>query len=408
VESIVAGVISQDQHVRRTRLHVRRALRAIAGTGAMSDAMHPARTHDDHPVTPEIRPQDSRPDVRWREAIVVTVALWSFTLLIYLPMIIGRYDGMGLSSVLLDCSTIVVSMAFAMPLFALFRTTYRWSGPSRFALMTGLVLATAVMQSAFDLLFMAFVTHNFEARWATFPQDLRQSYGAAFNYATVFAVNCALFQLAASRRKAQRQERELAEFRATAKQAEVDSLLLKLNPHFLFNTLNAISAMVVTARNAEAEQALERLSSFLRASIDGDPTAVMPLEDQLQLVDDYLQLEEMRFGDRLMVTLDCATDIGDIAVPPLLLQPLVEAAIRDGVEPSSSPVRIRIGARRQDDELELTVSDNAPRVETREAALAVDSVRLRLKALYGAAAAVGVQSSISGVETTLRMPAVMA
>jgi hypothetical protein len=373
----------------------------------MTAAMHQAPVRRDESAQTEAIAWDRRRDARWREAFLATAALWSFTLLIYLPIIIARYDGMGIGSVLLDCATIFVSMAFAMPLFALFRTTMAWSGRARLAIMTVAVLATAVAQSAFDLLFMAFVTHNLEARWATFPQDLRQSYVAAFNYATVFAVNCALFQLAASRRKAQRQERELAEFRANAKQAEVDSLLLKLNPHFLFNTLNAISAMVVTRRNEEAEQALERLSSFLRASIDGDCTGVMPLEDQLLLVDHYLQLEEMRFGERLIVTLDCAKDIGDIAVPPLLLQPLVEAAIRDGVEPSSSPVRLTIGARRQDGDLELTVADNAPRAETRAAALAVDSVRLRLASLYGAAAAVGVQSGISGVATTLRMPAVV-
>ncbi|MDO6414918.1 histidine kinase [Sphingomonas sp. BIUV-7] len=350
------------------------------------------------------RLQGGREDVQWREGLVATVALWSFTLLIYLPMIVGRYRGMGVTSVLLDCSTILVSMLFAMGLFALFRGTYALPRRTRLAVMIGAVLSVAIVQSAFDLLFTGFVAHNLEARWLTLPQDLRSSYGAALNYTGVFAVNCALFQVAAGRQKALRQERELAHLRATAKQAELDAMRLKFNPHFLFNTLNAISAMVVTDRNPEAEQGLETLSSFLRASIESDPMAITSLEDQLQLVDHYLQLEEMRFGERLAVTVECADDVGDVAVPSLLIQPLVEAAIRDGVEPSSARVQIRIIASRDAGALQLRVSDDAPRTQMLEASLAAEAIRGRLRALYGAAASVIVRAGENGVETTLRMP----
>jgi hypothetical protein len=349
--------------------------------------------------------EDGRQDILWREGIALTVALWSFTLFVYMPMIVARYEGMGLRSILLDSSTILVSMAFAMPLFALFRAVYPLRRRAQIAIMIVAVFATAVLQSAFDLLFTAFVADTLESRWQTMPQDLRHSYGAAFNYAAVFAVNCALFQLAAGRRRAIRQERELAHLRATATQAQLDALRLKFSPHFLFNTLNAISTMVVTKRNAEAEQGIEALSSFLRASIDHDPETVAPLEDQLQLVDHYLQLEEMRFGERLAVSLDYADDVGAIIVPALLIQPLVEAAIRDGVEPSSAPVRIRIAAWRDADDLALCVSDDAPRAPSREASAAVETLRGRLRALYGAAASIIVRAGEEGVATTLRMPA---
>jgi hypothetical protein len=354
---------------------------------------------------PTTQGEDERQDRKWREAVVITIALWSFTLIIYLPIIIGRYSGMGLMSILLDSWTILVSMLFAMPLFALFRVVHGWRRGAQLVTMIAAVFVTAILQSAFDLLYTGFVAHNLEARWLTLPQDLRHSYGAAFNYFMVFSVNCALFQLAAGRRRAIRHERELAHLRASAKQAEIDALRLKFNPHFLFNTLNAISAMVVTSRNAEAEQVIETLSSFLRASIENDPDALAPLEEQLQLVDHYLQLEEMRFGDRLAVVFDYPDDVGSVIVPSLLIQPLVEAAIRDGVEPSATPVRIRISASRKADQIEVSVSDDAPREHTRDAALAVDKVRGRLGALYGAAASVIVTAGAGGVETILRVPA---
>ncbi|QJU60038.1 histidine kinase [Sphingomonas sp. AP4-R1] len=366
------------------------------------------------PVTPAgIRPlaeaakraDDGRQDRMWREGAVVTVALWSFTLLIYLPIILNRYEGMGMTSVLLDSSTILVSMAFAMGLFALFRAIHSLRRRVQVGIMILAVFAIAIVQSAFDLLFTGFVAHTLEARWLALPDDLLQSYGAAFNYAAVFAVNCALFQLAAGRRRAIRQERELVHLRASAKQAELDALRLKFNPHFLFNTLNAISAMVVTARNAEAEQGIETLSAFLRASIETDPDAVAPLEDQLQLVDHYLQLEEMRFGDRLDVIFDTPDEVGSVIVPSLLIQPLVEAAIRDAVEPSSTPVRIRIAAQRKAGGLELSVSDDAPRAQTRDGVMAVETVRGRLGALFGGAASVVVRSGDRGVETILHVPA---
>lgn len=344
-------------------------------------------------------------DVHWPEGLVVTFALWSFTLLIYLPMIVARYRGMGVLSVILDSSTVLVSMAFGMLLFALFRATYRWPVAARFPVLVVAVFGTAVAQAAFDLVFTALVANSLEARWAEMPDDLANSYGAAFNYATVFAVNCALFQLAASRRRGLRQERDLADLRQSAKQLELDSLRQNLNPHFLFNTINAISAMVVTQRNAEAEQGLDRLSAFLRASLVDDASAPSPLEDQLQMADRYLQLEEMRLGARLAVAFDCAPDVAGCALPPMLVQSLVEAAIRDAVEPTSAPVRLSVSARRAGDALELRVADDVPRGETIGMTRALAAARQRLRALHGQAASVELDSGLSGVATIVRLPA---
>jgi hypothetical protein len=348
--------------------------------------------------------EDVRNDARWRDAVAITVALWSFTLLIYLPAITARHDGMGLLSVALDSSTILVSMVLALALFWLFRATMPLRGGLRLAVVACATLLTAIVQAAFDLLFTAFVAHHLEASWAMLPLSLGRSYGAALNYVGVFGVNVALFQLAAGQRCVQRHARHLAEVRATANQAQVDALRLRLSPHFLFNTLNAISAMVVTRRNEEAEQGLEKLSLFLRAAIESDPLRLEPLEDEFARIDHYAQIEEMRFGKRLEVCFSCSDGIGRVPAPVLMVQPLIETAIREGVEPSITPVRIEVGAREHEGMLELTISDDAPRAESAGAAATVADIRRRLGALYGGAASIDARYDEKGAAVTLSLP----
>jgi hypothetical protein len=352
--------------------------------------------------------EDVRGDARWRDAVILTVSLWSFTLLIYLPAISARHDGMGVLSIALDSSTILVSMVLALAVFALFRATLPLGGRLRLVIVAIATLFTAALQAGLDLLFTAFVAHHLEASWATLPLSLARSYGAALNYVGVFGVNVALFHLAAGHRCVQRHARHLAEIRATASQAQVDALRLRLSPHFLFNTLNAISAMVVTRRNDEAEQGLEKLSLFLRAAIESDPLQLEPLESEFARIDHYAQIEEMRFGERLEVRFTCSDDIGHVPAPVLMIQPLIETAIREGVEPSTTPVRIDVEARKHGHILELTVADNAPRGESSRAAATVGAIRRRLRALYGEAASIDARYDERGAAVTLFLPLVEA
>ncbi len=365
------------------------------------------RMFQDRPQSEAIATRVTRPtghDARWRDAISITVALWSFVLIVYLPVIIQLHRGEGPLSVVLDASTIAVSILLAMPLFALFRATADRSVAGRLVAMTLAVLGIAVVQAAFDLLFTGWIAAHVERAWHSLPTDLKRGYGAALRYANVYAVNAVLFQLIASRRRALRQERRLVDVVATRQRAEIDWMRLKLNPHFLFNTLNSISGLVVTRRNEEAELGIEHLSAFLRASLAGDPAVPVPVEEEIALVEHYVRIEEMRFGERLAVALDCSDAAAVLTLPALTIQPLVELAVRDGVGPSSRPVRVAVSATTEDAGLLVTVADDARRPDDTALAALVEDMRRRLAALYGPAARLETASGVTGTTTTIRLP----
>jgi sensor histidine kinase YesM len=175
-------------------------------------------------------------------------------------------------------------------------------------------------------------------------------------------------------------ERRLAEARLMA-------LQMQLNPHFLFNTLHTISALMHKDVEA-ADSMVARLSDLLRLALENTDANEVPLEQELDFLRRYLEIEQTRFGDRLAVNLDIAPETLTVPVPNLLLQPLVENAIRHGIEPHRRPGTITLRATRDGDWLRLQVSDNGGGVP---AGLAIQegvglaNTRSRLQHLYGAA-----------------------
>jgi hypothetical protein len=240
-----------------------------------------------------------RSQARWPEAIVITVALWLFVALIFLPLIMKRHEGEGWESVVLDLATIPVSMLFALPMFAAFRRTLDWSQEKRAAVLVGTVLLTAFGNVMFDLFFQAWVANHLETAWASLPTDLGRAYPSFFNYILVFGINMALFQVSFSRRAALKQELQLSRARSAAQQAQLAALRYQLNPHFLFNALNSISALIVTKRNDDAERMTDKLSNFLRSSLNADPSELIMLDEELAITEEYLDIESVRFGERL-------------------------------------------------------------------------------------------------------------
>jgi len=160
-------------------------------------------------------------------------------------------------------------------------------------------------------------------------------------------------------RRYQQRERQAAALATELVQARLDALRMQLNPHFLFNTLHAIAALIHEDPPA-ADRMVVRLSELLRQTLDHAGEQEVPLRQELALLDRYLEIERARFQDRLSVRVAVEPGLEEVRVPFLILQPLVENAIRHGIEPREDMGHIDIAARRVDDQLELSVADDGP------------------------------------------------
>jgi hypothetical protein len=183
-------------------------------------------------------------------------------------------------------------------------------------------------------------------------------------------------------------ERRAADLRAAAQHAELRALRYQVNPHFLFNTLNSLSSLILTGKGAQAERMILNLATFFRTSLSGDPTEDVPLAEEIALQRLYLDIEAVRFPDRLLVGIDLPEGLATALVPGLILQPLVENAVKHGVSRSTRPVMIAIRARERDERLVLTV-ENGTSVEACDqtpidgTGVGLRNVRDRLAARFG-------------------------
>ena len=187
-------------------------------------------------------------------------------------------------------------------------------------------------------------------------------------------------------------QRRLADAESAAQAAQVRALRYQVNPHFLFNTLNSLSSLVMTGRPDRAETMLLALSTFFRTSLSLDPTADVTLAEEIDLQRLYLDIEKARFPDRLHVEIEVPQSLETARLPTLLLQPIVENAIKYGVSKSRKAVIIRIEARHLGDgRMVLDISnrlknggqDQLPAATHEGTGLGLDNVCQRLEARFG-------------------------
>ena len=188
-------------------------------------------------------------------------------------------------------------------------------------------------------------------------------------------------------RRYREQELRATRMQAQLAQAELQALRMQLHPHFLFNTLNGVSALMHRDPDA-AEQMLARLSDLLRITLETSGAQEVPLRQELDLLQRYLDIEQTRFADRLEVEMRIDPDTLDAHVPNLILQPLVENAIRHGIAPHSSAGTIELAARAENGVLHLTVRDDGPGAPAAGGApfregVGLSNTRERLRQLYG-------------------------
>ncbi|HEY7310542.1 MAG TPA: histidine kinase [Gemmataceae bacterium] len=178
-----------------------------------------------------------------------------------------------------------------------------------------------------------------------------------------------------------------ARLEAGLARARLQLLKSQLHPHFLFNTLNAISALVHTDVEA-ADRMLARLGDLLRLALEDFGVHEAPLARELEIVRSYLEIEQARLGSRLRVSWDIAPDLGDALVPTFLLQPLIENAIRHAIAPRTEPGRLEVRVCRDETRLYLEVRDDGPGIPTKPAGaggVGLANTRARLLHLYGTA-----------------------
>ncbi|MFZ5707717.1 MAG: histidine kinase [Pseudomonadota bacterium] len=182
-------------------------------------------------------------------------------------------------------------------------------------------------------------------------------------------------------------ERQAASYRAAARDAELRALRYQVNPHFLFNTLNSLSTLILKDSRDEAEAMILNLSTFFRTSLTCDPTEDVVLAEEIRLQRLYLDIEAIRFPERLIVQIHVPTELEDACVPCLILQPLVENAIKYGVSRAKRPVTLRITAREDSHGLVLAVEDDGDPLEGSEkpagTGVGLRNVSDRLRARFG-------------------------
>jgi len=216
----------------------------------------------------------------------------------------------------------------------------------------------------------------------------------------IYWIIVAVVHAAAYYRKYHERERRALELERRLAQARLQALRMQLNPHFLFNAMHSVSALMRQDVEA-ADRMLVRLSDLLRLTLEIGDAQVIPLEDELALLERYLDIERVRLGDRLSAAIDVEPAVRDIPVPCLLLQPIVENAIKHGIAPKARPGSLAVSGRLVEDgrQLLLEVSDDGgglPGGAPGGSGVGLSNTRARLEQLYGENAAFRIENRPEG------------
>jgi hypothetical protein len=222
---------------------------------------------------------------------------------------------------------------------------------------------------------------------------------ARFHVPVYWVIVCLAHALAHHRRSEERQRRAV-QLEARLSEARLQALQMQLQPHFLFNTLNAIATLVHKDPRA-ADEMITNLGELLRAALDGSAQQEVPLRRELDFLTRYLDIQQARFGDRLRVEQELDAAALDARVPTLILQPLVENAIRHGIEPRAQAGVVGISARCEGGKLRLAVRDSgaglgAAKLTSEREGIGLANTRARLEALYGAEARLLLRNGAEG------------
>ena len=286
-----------------------------------------------------------------------------------------------------------------------------WRKSSLLHLAAGVVISLvqvflyAAGNRSIDTYFMSGTpSPGLETVWGAFTLLLRNRFhGALLTYALIAMVSYVI----AYYRKYRREELLASELRARLAGAQLQALKSQLHPHFLFNTLHTISALMREDVEA-ADRMIARLSDLLRLALRSNGQQTIPLREELEFVERYLEVEQIRFSDRLRTEIRVSPGTLDVEVPNLILQPLVENAIRHGITPKSAGGTVRVTAECENEMLKLEVSDDGVGLDrteqvSAEGGIGLANIRERLHHLYGDRFGFSMLNA-GGLTVTIRIP----
>ena len=302
-------------------------------------------------------------------------------------------------------ATAVAGFLLTVPLRLLFRQLWVRSIGLMAAVMVSVCYVFALGWRWFsNVLYYDWVKNNWQ------PEHLMDYVGGVMGSFYILLCWSGLYFGIKYYQQLQAQTQQTLKATAAAHQAQLKMLRYQLNPHFLFNTLNAISTLILDGANDTANKAVSRLSDFLRYTLDNDPMSRVTLGSELGAIDLYLEIEKVRFGDRLIIEKTIESPAERALVPSLILQPLIENAIKYAISPSEEGGTLRISARVQRGVLVLQLSDTGPglgngKSEHKSSGVGLKNTRERLQQLFGDDQAFTLApNEPSGLTITINLP----
>ena len=346
------------------------------------------------------------------------------SLLTYLSLSLP-YDQFEPSYLAHNIGQSLVGMVVSLPLRYMFRWSWSWSLWSRALLVVLATLVLSMFWTVLRLEMFILMTQERADLWADFGGWLFPSIFVFATWAALYHV-IKYYQLLQSEQQnfirleseRRRQALKLAKAESATRDAQLQLLRYQLNPHFLFNTLNSVAALINSDRAADAGAMVGRLGSFLRYSLDGQERYMVTVAHELDALSQYLAIEQVRFSDRLKVVVEVTEDAKRCWVPSLVVQPLVENSIKHALGSAERAGEIRIVVQRTESVLTISVEDSGPadrQLEEMERiagtmlqspGVGVANTKARLANLYGDAASVTADvSALGGIRVRLSLPA---
>jgi sensor histidine kinase YesM len=243
---------------------------------------------------------------------------------------------------------------------------------------------------------------SFKSLW------LETMYSETLLYLSLYAALLAISYILDSKERLIRHQIETARLNEQFSKAQLDALRRQIEPHFLFNALHAISGLVREKRSDDAVTMISGLSDFLRKVVDVSDRQVVPLREEMQFLQKYLDIQKVRFSDRLKVNVDVPEELLGSPVPSLILQPIVENAIKHGISKEARGGWIRVSAFRSNGSLSFRVYNDGAKLasdwESARSGVGIANIRSRLQMLYGDDFEFHLENQAAGVEVLMSVP----